>query len=89
VSQPAVDDIESIRHFSHMAGNAPYDDIGRKHPARGVHIYSGQPAIVFLTVCAEDRKAWLADSVVHEHLRAALQSAQTWLVGYYLLIKEC
>lgn len=71
-----------------MVGDAPFDDIGRKSPACGVHIYSGQPTIVFLTVCAEDRKPWLADPVVHGHLRAAWQSAQAWLVGYYLLMPD-
>jgi putative transposase len=71
-----------------MAGNAPYDDVGRKHPTRGVHIYSGQPTIVFLTICAEDRKPWLATPDVQEHLQAAWQSAQTWLVGYYLLMPD-
>jgi putative transposase len=65
---------------------APYEDIGRKIPARGVHIYSGQPTIVFLTVCTEDRKPSLADPAAHEHLRGAWQSAQAWLVGYYLLM---
>jgi putative transposase len=64
------------------------EDIGRKHPARGVHIYSGQPTIVFLTLCAEGRKTWLAAPAVHESLRAAWQSAQTWLVGYYLLMPD-
>ena len=71
-----------------MAGDAPYDDIGRKHPARGVHIFSDQPTIVFLTVCTEDRKPWLATPAVHEHLRAAWQSAEAWLVGYYLLMPD-
>jgi putative transposase len=87
-SHLAVDDLESFRHFSHMAGDAPFDDIGRKHPARGVSVYSGQPTIVFLTVCAEDRKPWLANAVVHDHLRAAWQSSQAWLVGYYLLMPD-
>jgi putative transposase len=71
-----------------MAGDAPFDDIGRKRPARGVHIYPDQPTIVFLTICAEHRKPWVADSLVHEHLRAAWQSAQAWLVGYYLLMPD-
>ena len=68
--------------------DAPYDDIGRKHPARGVHIYSAQPTIVFLTICAQDRKPWLAALDVHEHLRTVWQSAQAWLVGYYLLMPD-
>ena len=68
--------------------DAPYSDIGRQRPACGVHIYSAQPTIVFLTVCAEARKPWLADSVVHEHLRTAWRSAGAWLVSYYLLMPD-
>jgi putative transposase len=64
--------------------NAPYEEIGRKHPARGVHIYSTHPTIVFLTVCTKDRRPWLADNSVHASLCEAWQSAQAWLVGYYL-----
>jgi putative transposase len=67
-----------------MTGDFSDKDIGRKCPARGVRIYSGQPTIVFLTVCAENRNPWLADSVVHDHLRTAWQSAHAWWVGYYL-----
>ena len=71
-----------------MAGDAPYQDIGRKHPSRGVHIYSGQPTIVFLTLCTENRSPWLANPLVQEHLCAAWQSAEAWLVGYYLLMPD-
>jgi putative transposase len=77
-------------HFRHFwtVGNDPYDQIGRKHPARGVHIYAGQPTIVFLTVCTQDRIPWLANETVHASLRATWQSAQAWLVGYYLLMPD-
>jgi REP element-mobilizing transposase RayT len=68
--------------------DAPYSEIGRHRPACGINIYSGQPTIVFLTVCAEARKLWLADAPVQEHLRAAWQSAHAWLVGYYLLMPD-
>jgi putative transposase len=68
--------------------HAPDNDIGRKSPARGVQIYSVQPTIVFLTACAKDRKLWFANAAVHESLRAAWQSAQAWLVGYYLLMPD-
>jgi putative transposase len=69
-------------------GYAPYQELGRRHPAAGVHIYSGQATIVFLTVCAQDRKPCLANNAVHESLRAAWQSAQAWLVGYYLVMPD-
>jgi putative transposase len=68
--------------------HAPDADIGRQHPAQGVHFYAGQPTIVFLTVCTKERKSWLADAAVHEPLRAAWSSAQAWLVGYYLLMPD-
>jgi putative transposase len=55
---------------------------------RGVHIYSGQPTIVFLTVCTEDRKPCLANNKIHASLRATWQSAQAWLVGYYLVMPD-
>ena len=68
--------------------HAPDHDVGRKSPARGVQMFSAHPTIVFLTVCAKDRKPWVADAAVHESLRAAWQSAQAWLVGYYLLMPD-
>jgi putative transposase len=71
-----------------MPGDFPYQDIGRQHPAPGVHIYSGQPTIVFLTICSQNREPWLAEPGVQEHLCAAWQSAQAWLVGYYLLMPD-
>jgi putative transposase len=71
-----------------MAGEAPFDDVGRKRPAQGVHIFSDEPTIVFMTVCAQQRAPWIANATVHEHLRAAWQSADAWLVGYYLLMPD-
>jgi REP element-mobilizing transposase RayT len=70
-----------------MSSN-PHNDIGRKRPAQGVHILLGQPTIVFLTVCTEDRKPWLATAAAHESLRAAWSSARSWLVGYYSLMPD-
>src|SRR4051812_38399961 len=75
-------------HFPTVAGDSPFQDIGRQHPARGVHIYLGQPTIVFLTVCTHQRKANLARPGVHQHLRAAWQSATAWLVGCYQVMPE-
>jgi putative transposase len=48
----------------------------------------GQPTIVFLTICAKDRNPWLATPAVHDSLRAAWNSAQAWLVGYYLVMPD-
>jgi putative transposase len=71
-----------------VSGDVPFQEPGRKQPARGVHIYFNQPTIVFLTVCTKDRKPWLADESVHQSLRHAWQSAETWLVGYYLVMPD-
>jgi putative transposase len=69
-------------------GDVPYEDIGRKNPTPGVHMYSGRPTIVLLTVCTKDRRSWLASDNIHQSLRASWQSAQAWLVGYYLIIPD-
>lgn len=68
--------------------DAPYQDVGRQRPARGVHVRSGQPTIVFLTICTRDRRQWLAQGAVHETLRAVWQAADAWLVGCYVLMPD-
>jgi putative transposase len=62
--------------------------VGRRQPARGVHIHSTQPTIVFLTVCTRERKAWLNQDAVHETLQKVWRDANAWLVGYYLLMPD-
>ena len=66
----------------------PGDVVGRKHPARGVLISLGQSTIVFLTVCTEKRVPWLAQKAVQESLEQVWREADTWLVGYYLLMPD-
>ena len=66
----------------------PFQEPGRRHPARRVLISSGQPTIVHLNVCAKDRRPWLANSVVRENLEKIWQAANAWLVGYYLLMPD-
>jgi putative transposase len=68
--------------------DAPFQDIGRKRPARGVHINLGEPTIVFLTVCTRDRLPWLAQEHIHDICRRVWQAADAWLVGYYLLMPD-
>jgi putative transposase len=58
------------------------NEIGRKNPATGVHIQSGRPNFVLLTVTTKDRTPWLANPVAHELLREA------WLVSDYLLMPD-
>jgi putative transposase len=51
-------------------------------------VLSGQPTIVFLTVCTHNRQPWLAQTDAHAILRDAWQKAHAWLVGYYLLMPD-
>ena len=67
---------------------APFEEPGRKHPARGVLISSQQPTIVFLTICTKDRQRWLARENVHMALKKIWLSTDTWLVGDYLLMPD-
>ena len=67
---------------------APFEEPGRKHPARGVLISSEQPTIVFLTVCTKDRQRWLARENVQAALKKIWLSTDTWLVGDYLLMPD-
>ena len=62
--------------------------VGRRHPATGVHIYSGQPTIIFLTVVTRHRERWIDQPLVHLVLRNTWMEAHAWLVGYYLLMPD-
>jgi len=44
--------------------------------------------IVFLTVCAQERKAILARTEAHLLLRAAWQQAHGWIVGRYVIMPD-
>ena len=61
---------------------------GRKTPAKGVKILGGQPSVVLLTICAKDRKAWMAQRAVQASLEEVWRKADAWLVGYYLLMPD-
>lgn len=60
----------------------------RKQPAHGVLISRALPTIVFLTVCAKDRRAWIANPEVHSQLVKIWHVADAWKVGYYLLMPD-
>ena len=64
------------------------EHIGRKHPAKGVYIFRGQPTIVFLTICSYKRRPQLANAEVHKALLASWREADAWLVGFYLIMPE-
>jgi putative transposase len=61
---------------------------GRKTPAQGVKISFDQPTIVFLTVCAKDRKPWMTQPAVQKSLEEIWRKADAWLVGDYLLMPD-
>jgi len=68
---------------------APYRDVGRRTPAKGVHISLAGPNWVFLTVCTKDRERWLADAGVQRALHHIWQhTATAWLVSDYLLMPD-
>ncbi len=60
----------------------------RKHPTHGVFISTGNPTIVFLTVCTQQRMPWLACPSVHSALVDVWTNADAWTVGYYLLMPD-
>jgi putative transposase len=64
------------------------DEIGRKNPAAGVHIQSGQPSFVLLTVTTKDRAPWLTNPDAHKLLRETWLQATAWLVSDYLLMPD-
>ena len=67
----------------------PFRDPGRQTPAKGVRISLDGPNWVFLTVCAEKREPWLAQSSVQKTLHQIWQtSATAWLVSDYLLMPD-
>jgi len=62
---------------------------GRRTPAKGVHLTSGGPNWVFLTVCTEKRERWLAQPSVQRALHEIWQyKATAWLVSDYLLMPD-
>jgi putative transposase len=60
----------------------------RKHPAKGVISITGQPTIVFDTVCTKDQEPWLASDEVHALLRTLWQEADAWLLGRYIIMPD-
>jgi putative transposase len=60
----------------------------RSHPAAGVHIHSGQPTIVFLTVSTLNRQRGIANLESHRALIRAWQNANAWNVGNYVVMPD-
>lgn len=61
----------------------------RKHPVHLPHIERfNEPVIIFLTVCAFDRRNVLATDHVHKTLRDAWSKAIQYSVGHYLIMPD-
>jgi putative transposase len=60
----------------------------RKRPAHGVELREGPATVVFVTVCTEKRKPWLANAQVHELLQKIWREATAWLVGKYMIMPD-
>jgi putative transposase len=60
----------------------------RRHPSHAIRIRSDAPAIVFLTVCTSDRRAWLATPENHAMLRSIWSQATAWRTGRYVLMPD-
>lgn len=52
------------------------------------HEVFNRPVIVFLTVCTKSKKPILANKKVHGLLREAWSTADSWLVGRYVLMPD-
>ncbi len=60
----------------------------RRRPAHGVHLLTGQPTIIFLTVCTKNKDRWLACEQAHSFLLQAWRKADAWQVGRYVLMPD-
>ncbi len=73
-----------------MAKNSqPQVRFDRRTPAKGVHVQSDGPTIVWLTVCSKNRVEWIAQEPVMNSLHVIwLKEATAWLVCDYLLMPD-
>ncbi|HET7624977.1 MAG TPA: hypothetical protein VFM25_06890 [Verrucomicrobiae bacterium] len=66
-----------------------FREVGRRTPAKGVHVSLNRPNWVFLTVCTGKRGQWLAQASVQRTLHDVWQNAATaWMVSDYLLMPD-
>lgn len=64
-------------------------DTWRKHPIhQPIYERFNTAIIIFLTVCAKDRKPILADNAVHRLLIEAWRLATSWTVGRYVIMPD-
>lgn len=61
----------------------------RRYPAHHAPLERGnQSILVFVTLCAKDRKPCLANDVMHANLLAAWEAASFWKVGRYVIMPD-
>ena len=46
------------------------------------------PVIVFVTVCAKDRRPWMADEEAHRTILNAWEKADAWMLGRYVVMPD-
>ena len=64
-------------------------DTWRKHPIhQPIHEVHHRPVIVFVTVCAKDRKPILANPQAHAVLTDSWRAAEFWNVGRYVIMPD-
>ena len=60
----------------------------RRRPVHGVdYTFDDQP-IIFITVCSERRRRWIADRQVQGDLLTVWREARAWRVGRYVLMPD-
>src|SRR5438132_14107223 len=60
----------------------------RKRPAQGVLDLDQIPTLVFLTVCTDRRRRWLANDANHQLLKNVWLDSTAWAVGTYILMPD-
>ena len=61
----------------------------RRYPAnRSWRRVENRPEIVFVTVCAKDRRPILATEAIQDFLLAAWRAADTWVIGRYVILPD-
>ena len=75
--------------YKPLMSDIPFREPGRRTPAKGVHVTTGGPNWVFLTVTTAHRERWLAVPSVQRALHEIWEhKATAWLVSDYLLMPD-
>ncbi len=70
-------------------GSIPSEAPKRKYPAHFPTIERfNTPTIIFLTICAKDRKMIFDNGLMHELLINAWNEADGWMVGKYMILPD-